>query len=82
MWSALLRRGIEPVSYLALSGGGGDGAFGAGFLKGLAETGRRPQFTIVSGVSTGALMAPFVFLGSTYDAMLGTSTRADMRRRS
>jgi Patatin-like phospholipase len=61
----------EPVTYLALSGGGGDGAYGAGFLKGLGETGRRPQFTIVSGVSTGALMAPFVFLGSNYDAMLG-----------
>ena len=60
----------EQVSYLALSGGGGDGAFGAGFLKGLTETGRRPQFTIVSGVSTGALMAPFVFLGSAYDATL------------
>ncbi len=61
----------EPVTYLALSGGGGDGAYGAGFLKGLGETGRRPQFTIVSGVSTGALMAPFVFLGSSYDGMLG-----------
>lgn len=60
----------ESVSYLALSGGGGDGAFGAGFLKGLTETGRRPSFTIVSGVSTGALMAPFVFLGPSYDATL------------
>lgn len=60
----------ESVSYLALSGGGGDGAFGAGFLKGLAETGRRPQFTIVSGVSTGALMAPFVFLGTDTDPIL------------
>ena len=60
----------EQVSYLALSGGGGGGAFGAGFLKGLTETGRRPQFTIVSGVSTGALMAPFVFLGPAYDATL------------
>ena len=60
----------ESVSYLALSGGGGDGAYGAGFLKGLAETNRRPQFTIVSGVSTGALMAPFVFLGQSYDPVL------------
>lgn len=60
----------EPVSYLAMSGGGGDGAYGAGFLKGLAETNRRPQFSIVSGVSTGALMAPFVFLGSSFDPML------------
>lgn len=60
----------ESVSYLALSGGGGDGAFGAGFLKGLAETNRRPQFSMVSGVSTGALMAPFVFLGADYDPIL------------
>lgn len=60
----------EPVSYLALSGGGGDGAYGAGFLRGLAESNRRPQFSIVSGVSTGALMAPFVFLGSDYDPVL------------
>ncbi len=59
-----------PVNYLALSGGGADGAFGAGLLKGLSETGRRPDFTIVSGVSTGALMAPFVFLGPAYDDTL------------
>jgi len=59
-----------PINYLALSGGGADGAFGAGLLKGLTETGRRPDFTIVSGVSTGALMAPFVFLGPSYDATL------------
>ncbi len=58
------------VSYLALSGGGADGAFGAGLLKGLAESGRRPEFTVVSGVSTGALMAPFVLLGPQYDATL------------
>ena len=58
------------VSYLALSGGGSDGAFGAGFLKGLGETGRRPEFTVVSGVSTGALMAPFVLLGARYDDTL------------
>lgn len=60
----------QPINYLALSGGGADGAFGAGLLKGLAETGRRPDFTIVSGVSTGALMAPFVFLGPAYDVTL------------
>ncbi len=57
----------KPVTYLALSGGGADGAFGAGLLKGLSETNRRPEFTVVSGVSTGALMAPFVFLGPRYD---------------
>jgi hypothetical protein len=60
----------EPVSFLALSSGGSDGAYGAGFLKGLSEQHRRPQFTIVSGVSTGALMAPFVFLGPAYDGTL------------
>lgn len=58
------------IDYLALSGGGADGAFGAGLLHGLAETGRRPTFAIVSGVSTGALMAPFVFLGPAYDQRL------------
>ena len=60
----------EPVTYLALSSGGSDGAFGAGFLKGLSESHQRPQFTIVSGISTGALMAPFVFLGQGYDGTL------------
>ncbi len=60
----------EPVTFLALSSGGSDGAFGAGFLKGLSESHQRPNFTIVSGVSTGALMAPFAFLGPQYDATL------------
>lgn len=55
-------------TYLALSGGGGDGAYGAGILNGWTRSGRRPEFTIVSGVSTGALLAPFAFLGSRYDA--------------
>ncbi len=62
--------GQAPINYLALSGGGADGAFGVGLLKGLTATGRRPDFTIVSGVSTGALMAPFVFLGPRYDETL------------
>lgn len=60
----------EPVTFLALSSGGADGAFGAGFMRGLTEAHQRPQFTIVSGISTGALMAPFVFLGSRYDDTL------------
>ena len=60
----------EPVTYLALSSGGSDGAFGAGFLKGLSESHQRPDFTIVSGISTGALMAPFAFLGTRYDGTL------------
>ncbi|GEP10758.1 patatin-like phospholipase family protein [Methylobacterium gnaphalii] len=57
-------------SYLALSGGGGDGAYGAGILNGWSASGTRPDFTIVSGVSTGALIAPFAFLGSAYDSYL------------
>jgi hypothetical protein len=60
----------QGFSYLALSGGGGDGAFGAGLLNGWTTTGTRPEFTVVSGVSTGALIAPFAFLGSAYDATL------------
>jgi predicted acylesterase/phospholipase RssA len=58
------------VTYLALSGGGADGAFGAGVLNGWSAAGTRPQFSVVSGVSTGALIAPFAFLGSSYDATL------------
>lgn len=52
---------------LALSGGAEDGAYGAGFLKGWTDRGDRPEFTWVTGISTGALMAPFAFLGSDYD---------------
>jgi predicted acylesterase/phospholipase RssA len=59
-----------PRTYLALSGGGADGAYGAGVLNGWTKAGTRPSFTIVSGVSTGALIAPFAFLGSDYDATL------------
>ena len=59
-----------PLSYLALSGGGADGAYGAGVLNGWTAAGTRPQFTVVSGVSTGALIAPFAFLGPAYDATL------------
>jgi predicted acylesterase/phospholipase RssA len=57
-------------AYLALSGGGGDGAFGAGLLAGWTEAGDRPRFTIVTGISTGGLIAPFAFLGSDYDPQL------------
>lgn len=55
---------------LALSGGGADGAFGAGLLAGWTRSGRRPSFDVVTGVSTGALMAPFAFLGSSQDDQL------------
>jgi predicted acylesterase/phospholipase RssA len=59
-----------PRTYLALSGGGADGAYGAGVLNGWTEAGTRPSFSIVSGVSTGALIAPFAFLGPGHDATL------------
>lgn len=63
--------GVIPTSeLLALSGGGQWGAFGAGVLKAWSESGTRPEFAAVSGVSTGAIIAPFAFLGSEYDDTL------------
>jgi hypothetical protein len=62
------RLGDQPVSILALSGGGATGAFGAGALAGLARSGARPEFSVVTGVSAGALVAPFAFLGPAWDA--------------
>jgi len=64
---------------LALSGGQEDGAFGAGLLVGWSGRGDRPAFKVVTGTSTGALAAPFAFLGSEYDWALKkiyTETRA------
>jgi hypothetical protein len=58
------------VAILALSGGGSNGAFGAGALVGLTRSGARPQFDLVTGVSAGALIAPFAFLGPSWDAQL------------
>lgn len=60
----------KRVDILALSGGAEDGAYGAGFLKGWSERGERPEFTMVTGISTGALIAPFAFLGPEYDDVL------------
>ena len=60
----------NPHNYLAISGGGANGAFGAGLLVGWSARGDRPDFTVVTGVSTGALAAPFVFLGADYDEEL------------
>jgi hypothetical protein len=57
----------RPGPWLILSAGGADGAFGAGVLKGWSEAGTRPDFTVVTGVSTGALMAPYAFAGRRYD---------------
>jgi predicted acylesterase/phospholipase RssA len=72
--SAFLRPNVNsragPLSYLALSGGGADGAYGAGVLNGWTAAGTRPEFSVVSGVSTGALIAPFAFLGPAHDATL------------
>jgi hypothetical protein len=56
--------------YLAISGGGDNGAFGAGLLNGWSESGTRPEFTIVTGISAGGLIAPFAFLGPAYDKKL------------
>lgn len=61
---------IPPGHFLALSGGADDGAFGAGVLVGWTETGQRPQFDLVTGISAGALIAPFAFLGPSYDPQL------------
>jgi hypothetical protein len=60
----------KDFALLALSGGGADGAFGAGILNGWTATHQRPQFTVVTGSSTGALMAPFAFLGPDYDDII------------
>jgi predicted acylesterase/phospholipase RssA len=61
---------LGPAMFLAISGGGENGAYGAGLLIGWSALGTRPEFKVVTGVSTGALMAPFAFLGSAYDAAL------------
>src|SRR5262245_47699399 len=61
---------LPAAYYLAVSGGGDNGAFGSGLITGWTETGTRPQFKMVTGVSTGALIAPFAFLGPAYDPQL------------
>jgi hypothetical protein len=61
---------LPPSSILAISGGGSNGAFGAGLLCGWTEAGTRPNFKAVTGISTGALTAPFAFLGKDYDDRL------------
>lgn len=63
---------LPPAHYLAISGGGANGAYGAGLLCGWTATGTRPEFKVVTGISTGALTAPFAFLGSAYDDKLRT----------
>ncbi len=78
--SAMARRraflGLPPdamlpvLNLLAISGGGEDGAFGAGLLNGWTREGSRPVFDLVTGVSTGALTAPFAFVGASADDAL------------
>jgi len=63
----------KQLNILVLSGGGENGAFGAGVLVGWSEAGTRPEFSIVTGVSAGAIIAPFAFLGSQYDDELKTA---------
>jgi predicted acylesterase/phospholipase RssA len=77
----------KPHNYLAISGGGPNGAFGAGIFVGWTESGTRPEFTMVTGISTGALTAPFAFLGSDYDDTLKevyttTSTKDILKERN
>ena len=71
-WLGSQGRGPElpPAYFLAISGGGDNGAYGAGFLNGWTAAGTRPEFKYVTGISTGALIAPFAFLGPKYDYVL------------
>lgn len=74
----IVRRSLGPdasrirraINILTISGGGSDGAFGAGLLVGWTQNGTRPQFDFVTGISTGAMMAPLAFLGPRYDRKL------------
>jgi predicted acylesterase/phospholipase RssA len=61
---------LPPADLLAVSGGGDNGAFGAGLLCAWSAAGNRPVFKAVTGVSTGALIAPFAYLGPEYDDVL------------
>lgn len=58
---------MPPINFLAISGGGDNGAFAAGVLAGWTASGTRPMFRVVTGVSAGALIAPFAYLGPAYD---------------
>lgn len=60
----------SKLNFLSISGGGDNGAFGAGLLNGWTAQGTRPKFDLVTGISTGALIAPFAFIGPEYDFVL------------
>ena len=64
------KNGNPVMCVLVVSGGGGWGSYGAGLINGWTEAGNRPTFKIVTGISTGALIAPFAFLGPDYDWVL------------
>jgi hypothetical protein len=72
----------QTMNALVLSGGGSNGAFGAGFLNGWTKAGSRPTFKLVTGISTGALIAPYAFLGPDFDdeleAVFTTITNKDI----
>ena len=85
-WKKSQKPNSKPIDYLAISGGGANGAFGAGLLAGWTKAGNRPEFRVVTGISTGALIAPFAFLGPEYDAILKkfyttTSTKDIIKKR-
>jgi hypothetical protein len=78
---------LPAADFLAISGGGANGAFTAGLLNGWTAAGNRPQFKAVTGISTGALIAPFAFLGPEYDETLrkfytGITTKDILTQRS
>jgi Patatin-like phospholipase len=70
----------EPRNVLVLSGGGANGAYTAGVLNGWTASGTRPQFDVVTGISTGALIAPFAFLGPEHDDTLRRLHRVQRER--
>jgi hypothetical protein len=72
--------GARPYHFLALSGGGFYGSFGIGVLEGWTAAGTRPQFDVVTGISIGALIASFAFLGSDYDSVLRDEMVGAVRR--
>lgn len=84
---AMYPPGTPPYHFLALSSGGLNGAFGVGVLKGWSESGTRPPFDVVTGISAGALMSTFAFIGTQHDDLLsslivGVRRQDFLRRRS
>ncbi|QRY66305.1 patatin-like phospholipase family protein (plasmid) [Ensifer sp. PDNC004] len=77
-WKPVVPRGRPTM--LAMSGGGSGGAFAVGILSAWSELGTRPNFTVVTGVSTGALIAPLAFLGPEYDEQLRRLYLSDKTR--